>query len=43
MIPTCKTCNQSGNDILFPLFPKSTDKGFGDICKDCDEEATAEA
>ena len=43
MIPTCNTCGDSGNGILFPLFPKSADKGFGDICKDCDEEATAEA
>ena len=42
-VPTCNTCGNSGNGILFPLFPKTADKGFGDICDNCDEEATAEA
>ena len=41
-MPTCNTCGNGGHGIVFPLFPKTANKGFGDICNDCDEEAYAQ-
>jgi len=36
--PICQSCGKSGEGVLFPLFPHTSNKSFGEICKDCDEE-----
>jgi hypothetical protein len=41
-IPTCTVCGGAGPGYEFPIWPRCSDKAFGQICAECDHERANE-